>query len=248
MNRRAFCITLIAVSIASRASAQDCDRYLGRCQGSVGPHPGRTSTDGAVGAARTALPFDVGIERQYAAIYGRIDDEPFPITAVRFSDIDPAYLRQLVYYSASAAPGTIIIDPHRHFLYLVQEGGQAIRYGVGVGRAGFAWSGVATIHGKQKWPDWYPPKEMLQRQPELRKVISQLRGGLGVRGGPNNPLGARAMYLWQGNKDTLYRIHGTNEPSTVGKSVSSGCIRMINQDAIDLYERTPIAAEVVVLA
>jgi lipoprotein-anchoring transpeptidase ErfK/SrfK len=145
-------------------------------------------------------------------------------------------------------PSTITIDPHGHFLYLVQEGGLAIRYGVGVGRAGFAWSGVATVHNKQEWPDWYPPKEMLRRQPELRNHVSKLRGGVGVRGGPRNPLGARAMYLWKGDKDTLYRIHGTNEPWTIGKSVSSGCIRMINQDAIDLYQRTPIGTEVVVLA
>ncbi|HWN50387.1 MAG TPA: L,D-transpeptidase [Xanthobacteraceae bacterium] len=144
--------------------------------------------------------------------------------------------------------GTIVIDPQRHFLYLVQEGGRAIRYGVGVGRQGFGWSGIATIHDKQEWPDWYPPKEMIQRQPELMKVMSELQSGIGMHGGPRNPLGARAMYLWQGNKDTLFRIHGTVEPWTIGKSVSSGCIRMINQDVIDLYQRTPVGNKVVVLA
>jgi hypothetical protein len=110
------------------------------------------------------------------------------------------------------------------------RGGRAIRYGVGVGRQGFGWSGIATIHDKQEWPDWYPPKEMIQRQPELMKVMSELQSGIGMHGGPRNPLGARAMYLWQGNKDTLFRIHGTVEPWTIGKSVSSGCIRMINQE------------------
>ena len=129
----------------------------------------------------------------------------------------------------------------------MQGGGRAIRYGVGVGRQGFGWSGVATIHDKQQWPDWYPPKEMLDRQPELRRQMSELQSGIGMPGGPRNPLGARAMYLWQNNKDTLFRIHGTFEPWTIGKSVSSGCIRMINQDAIDLYERTPVGAKVVVL-
>jgi len=127
--------------------------------------------------------------------------------------------------SDQRGPGTIVIDPQRHF-----------------------WSGIATIPDKQEWPDWYPPKEMLQRQPELMKVMSELQSGIGMHGGPRNPLGARAMYLWQGNKDTLFRIHGTVEPWTIGKSVSSGCIRMINQDVIDLYQRTPVGNKVVVLA
>ena len=151
------------------------------------------------------------------------------------SEVDPNYLRAAVSLPSNEPPGTIIIDPQAHYLYLVQGGGRAIRYGIGVGRQGFGWSGVATIRDKQEWPDWYPPKEMIQRQPELKRQLSTLRSGLGVAGGPGNPLGARAMYLWQGNKDTLYRIHGTNEPSTIGQSVSSGCIRMLNQDVIDLY-------------
>ena len=121
-------------------------------------------------------------------------------------------------------------------------------YGIGVGREGFGWSGSATIQEKREWPDWYPPKEMVQRQPELRKSLTTLQGGLGMPGGPGNPLGARAMYLWQNNKDTLYRIHGTFEPWTVGSNVSSGCIRMINQDVIDLYGRAAVGAKVVVLA
>ena len=129
----------------------------------------------------------------------------------------------------------------------MREGGRAIRYGVGVGREGFGWSGMAEIKDKQAWPDWYPPEEMIQRQPEIKKQVEQLEGGLGVPGGPRNPLGARAMYLWQNGKDTLYRIHGTLEPWTIGTNVSSGCIRMINQDAIDLYERVPLGTKVVVL-
>jgi lipoprotein-anchoring transpeptidase ErfK/SrfK len=164
------------------------------------------------------------------------------------SDVDPTYLRKTVYYPTSELAGTIIVDPHNHFLYLVEGEGRALRYGVGVGREGFGWSGVAMVHDKQTWPDWYPPKEMVQRQPELRRQLAELRGGLGMPGGPRNPLGARAMYLWQGNKDTLFRIHGTVEPWTIGKSVSSGCIRMINQDVIDLYQRTSAGAKVVVLS
>ena len=156
----------------------------------------------------------------------RLEGERFPIAAVDLSQI----------------------DPQNHFLYLIQPGGWALRYGVGVGRDGFGWSGVAAIHDKQEWPDWYPPKEMIQRQPELRRHVSELQGGLGVPGGPLNPLGSRAMYLWEGNKDTLYRIHGTNEPWSIGRSLSSGCIRMINQDIIDLYQRVPAGTRVVVLS
>lgn len=187
------------------------------------------------------------VDRQYAALYGPVAGEPFPVPGVPLAQVNPNYLRRVVSYPSNEPPGTIIIDPQNHYLYLVQGGGSAIRYGVGVGRQGFGWSGVANIRTKQAWPDWYPPKEMIQRQPELRRQLSQLRSGIGVAGGPGNPLGARALYLWQGNKDTLYRIHGTNEPHTIGQSVSSGCIRMLNQDVIDLYQRTPVGAKVVVL-
>jgi len=184
---------------------------------------------------------------QYSAMYGPVSGEPFPVPAVKLSTVDPAFLRRLVSYNSSEPPGTIVVDPFHHYLYHVQEGGRAMRYGVGVGRQGFGWNGVATINSKQEWPDWYPPKEMIERQPELKKVMSELQSGIGMHGGPRNPLGARAMYLWQGNKDTLYRIHGTVEPWTIGKSVSSGCIRMINQDAIDLYRSTAVGTRVVVL-
>ncbi len=141
-----------------------------------------------------------------------------------------------------------MIDPQQHFLYFIEGGGRAVRYGVGVGRTGFGWSGVASVHHKQAWPDWFPPPEMIKRQPEIRRVVTELDGGLGMPGGPRNPLGARALYLFQGNKDTLYRIHGTVEPWTIGRNVSSGCIRMINQDVIDLYARAPIGAKVIVLS
>ncbi|MBV9751410.1 MAG: L,D-transpeptidase [Hyphomicrobiales bacterium] len=179
--------------------------------------------------------------------YGPVPGEPFPVNAVNLSQIDPAFLVKAVPYAGSEAPGTIVINPSTRYLYLVQEGGRAIRYGVGVGREGFGWSGTATIKSKQEWPDWYPPAEMIARQPELQAKMTTLQSGLGMPGGPGNPLGARAMYLWQGNKDTLYRVHGTVEPWTIGKRVSSGCIRMINQDAIDLYDRVPLGTQVIVL-
>jgi lipoprotein-anchoring transpeptidase ErfK/SrfK len=181
-------------------------------------------------------------------VYGPVTTEPFPIPAVKLANIAPTFLRQTVDYVSPEPSGTIVIDPGAHYLYLIEPSGRARRYGVGVGREGFGWSGVATINNKQEWPDWYPPKEMLERQPEIKKEMSQLQSGLGMAGGPHNPLGARAMYLWQNNKDTLYRVHGTIEPWTIGKNVSSGCIRMINQDVIDLYQRTPIGTKVRVLA
>jgi lipoprotein-anchoring transpeptidase ErfK/SrfK len=195
-----------------------------------------------------AAPFvDPGLRGRYANIYASVSGEPYPVPAVKLSNINPEFLRRSVSLQTAEPAGTVIIDARSHFLYFVQGGGRAIRYGVGVGRQGFGWSGTATIHDKQAWPDWYPPKEMIARQPGLRSHVTGLRGGLGVPGGPGNPLGARAMYLWQGNKDTLYRIHGTAEPWTIGTNVSSGCIRMINQDAIDLYERVTPGARVVVL-
>jgi lipoprotein-anchoring transpeptidase ErfK/SrfK len=142
--------------------------------------------------------------------------------------------RQVVHYATIETRGTIVIDPAHTYLYFVLGGGSAIRYGIGVGREGFTWSGTEAIVRKAEWPDWYPPSEMIQRQPYLPRVMA---------GGPGNPLGARALYL--GN--TEYRIHGTNQPATIGKHVSSGCIRMLNADVIDLFDRVSLGAKVVVL-
>lgn len=160
---------------------------------------------------------------------------------------DPAFQRKVVQYTTREKPGTIVVEPAEHYLYFVQAGGEAIRYGVGVGREGYGWSGIATVHSKQEWPDWYPTNEYLEQHPQIRPALHELQSGMGVRGGPENPLGARAMYLWEGNKDTLYRIHGTNEPWTIGTNVSAGCIRLVNEDVIDLYDRTAIGTKVVVL-
>ncbi|MGO4389099.1 L,D-transpeptidase [Microvirga sp. 2YAF29] len=183
----------------------------------------------------------------YQVMYAPIDDDIYPIPGIDLTRVDPNYLRKVVPYQTSEAPGTIVVDPRSRYLYLVLRDGMAVRYGVGVGRAGFGWSGNAVIKNKQEWPDWYPPKEMFGRQPELMEQMGELPGGPGMPGGPGNPLGARALYLWQGNKDTLYRIHGTFEPWTIGTNVSSGCIRMINQDVIDLYSHVPDGTKVVVV-
>lgn len=135
-------------------------------------------------------------------------------------------------------PGTIVIDTSSRHLYLVQSDGSAIQYGIGVGRQGFEWKGIARVGRKSEWPRWIPPKEMLQRRPDLPEEMD---------GGLENPLGARALYLFKGDKDTLFRIHGTNEPDTIGQAVSSGCIRMMNADVIDLYQRVSVGTRVVVL-
>jgi len=148
--------------------------------------------------------------------------------------MDPRYERQTVRYDGRERPGTIIIDTNSKFLYLVQGDGVALRYGVGVGRPGFLWSGTKHITNKREWPDWTPPAEMLARRPDLPRHME---------GGPENPLGARAMYLGS----SLYRIHGSNEPWTIGTNVSSGCIRMRNEDVIDLYERVKVGTKVVVI-
>lgn len=156
-----------------------------------------------------------------------------PATPAR-PEVDPKFLKQTVSYTGREAPGTIVIDTPGKFLYLVQGDGQALRYGIGVGRPGFTWSGVKTVSMKKEWPSWTPPAEMLKRRPDLPRFME---------GGPENPLGARALYLGS----SLYRIHGSNEPWTIGTQVSSGCIRMRNEDVIDLYNRVKVGTKVVVI-
>ncbi|TYC52468.1 L,D-transpeptidase [Rhodobacterales bacterium] len=168
-----------------------------------------------------------------------------PQTAARYYRMHgntPAdFQRQVVRFRTAEKPGTIIIDGDRHFLYYVLPDFQAIRYGIGVGRDGFGWAGIVSVGRKQEWPTWTPPPEMIARDPDAAKWKN------GMPGGPENPLGARAMYLYVGNKDSIYRIHGTNQPWSIGLNISSGCIRMINEDVIDLYSRTEVGAKVIVL-
>ncbi|WP_208995701.1 L,D-transpeptidase [Pannonibacter tanglangensis] len=178
----------------------------------------------------------------YALAYAARKDGQFDIPAIKYQSFDRKFWRQVVHYPNKLEPGSIVVDPHNHFLYWTLGGDKALRYGIGVGKAGFAWSGVAVIRMKQEWPRWFPPKEMIARRPELKKYENEP-----MEGGPKNPLGARALYLWQGNVDTLFRIHGTTEPDSIGKSVSSGCIRMWHQDVIDLYQRVPMNTRVFVI-
>jgi lipoprotein-anchoring transpeptidase ErfK/SrfK len=196
---------------------------------------------GCVTSRPTPMTAGLFVDPALAEMYGPIVDERYPVPPVDVSLIDPEFLRRRVAYDGREPPGTVVIDPTERHLYFVEAGGSAIRYGVGVGREGFGWNGRAQIRRKAEWPTWTPPSEMILRQPELRQYARGMPPGL------DNPLGARAMYLYQGDRDTLYRIHGTNEPETIGTRVSSGCIRMINQDVIDLYRRAPVGTRVVVL-
>jgi lipoprotein-anchoring transpeptidase ErfK/SrfK len=165
----------------------------------------------------------------------------YPVEKVNLRKIPAQYHRQLVDYQTAEWPGTLVIDPEHRFLYHVREGGKAIRYGVGVGREGFSWHGEATVGLKRRWPRWLPPEEMVLRDENAAKWAN------GMPGGPENPLGARALYLYANGQDTLFRIHGTNEPKSIGKAMSSGCIRMLNQDVADLYLQVPKGSRVVVL-
>ncbi len=176
----------------------------------------------------------------YPLAYGATVDTEIPLPAFDYTKMDPKYLRQWVKYNRSEKPGTVIVDTSGPHLYLVQPGGRAIRYGTAVGREGFAWHGDAIMKWKQKWPTWTPPAEMIARTPKLKEFED------GMPAGVQNPLGARALYLFKDNRDTLFRIHGTNRPFSIGKAASSGCFRMVNQDVIDLYSRVKPGAAVYV--
>ncbi len=171
---------------------------------------------------------------QRSAMARRLPDEIVEAARPERRPLDAKFLPQTVVYDGPEKPGTIIVDTPNRFLFLVQEDGRALRYGIGVGRPGFTWSGVKQVSAKREWPDWIPPEDMLARRPDLPHFMA---------GGPENPLGARAMYLGS----SLYRIHGSNEPWSIGTAVSSGCIRMRNQDVIDLYARVKIGSKVVVI-
>jgi lipoprotein-anchoring transpeptidase ErfK/SrfK len=193
-------------------------------------------------------PFEVAhapgfnVSAEYLAMYGERPDEQFPLPATDLSEVDPRFLRREVAYPTREQPGTIVVDTDNKYLYLVRENGRAIRYGIGVGKQGMSWRGRATVGRKAAWPRWTPTASMIARDPEKNGPWAG-----GMDSGLDNPLGARALYLYQGNRDTMYRIHGTTEPWSIGQSVSSGCIRMFNQDIIDLHSRVPTDTAVVVL-
>ncbi|MCZ8260725.1 MAG: L,D-transpeptidase [Beijerinckiaceae bacterium] len=174
-------------------------------------------------------------------LYGAVPDKRFPIPAVDISLVDPKYFRRTVRYETNEAPGTIIVDPSNFYVYRIEGEGNATRYGANVGREGFLWSGEAYIGRKAEWPTWTPPKEMIKRQPEVAKYAR------GMPGGPENPLGARTLYLYQNGVYTLYTLYSTSDPESIGSGVTSGCTGLLTQDMIDLYDRTPVKTKVVVL-
>lgn len=193
-----------------------------------------------VGACTTQKPIVTGSIAQPRILVVETP-EPFPVAPVDLSQIDPKYHRQIVPNPTGEPTGTVVVDTDNRFLYLAMEGAQALRYGVGIGREGFGWSGTARIKRKAEWPTWTPTAYMMRTDPTLLQFAG------GMPGGPVNPLGARALYLFEGDRDTLYRIHGTSEPQSIGRAVSSGCVRLLNADVINLYDRVPISSRVVVL-
>lgn len=185
--------------------------------------------------ARPLIPADVLMK------YAARPEEDYPVPAADISNLHPAYWRQEVDNITGEKPGSVVVDTANYFLYLTLPEGRAMRYGVGLGRAGFEWSGKGHIAYKRKWPVWTPPSEMIERQPELEMYRHGQPPGL------LNALGARALYIHQGNRDTLYRVHGTMDVATIGKAVSSGCVRLLFQDIIDLHDRVPNGAPILVV-
>jgi lipoprotein-anchoring transpeptidase ErfK/SrfK len=222
VERRAFMLGLGSVAVAGLAGCSTTARETANSEAVQ-----------VVEASRT----------EGALLYAAKPDEQFPLPAIPYQKIDPRFYRQMVADPTGEAPGTLVVDTGSHFLYFTYPNGQAMRYGVGLGRAGFAWAGRGRIQYKRQWPKWTPPDEMVARQPELVKYSSD-NGGMPP--GLDNPLGARALYIFQNKEDTLYRIHGSPEWWTIGKSVSSGCVRMTNQDVVDLYGRVPDGTTIVV--
>lgn len=184
----------------------------------------------AVGLFWTASAFAGAADSQ---IDMQIDDQPGYTPSAEEENLVGPFERQIVFFRTTETPGTIVVHTADRFLYLVQPNNRAIRYGIGVGRDGFQWAGIKSIVRKQEWPDWRPPPEMIQRQPYLPRFMA---------GGPGNPMGARALYIG----GTVYRIHGTNQPQTIGHAVSSGCFRLVNGDVVDLYGRVPVGTRIVV--
>jgi lipoprotein-anchoring transpeptidase ErfK/SrfK len=248
MNRRKFFLSALALAaFPASAAAETNARY--NFQGRAWPTPGRQSPQ-ALGPSPQAwglpqrAPQSWGGQQPAPQTWGNPRARQWQGHSSRGSGGASSYGgKQIVSYPTNEAPGTIIINTGERRLYYVLGGGQAIKYGVGVGRQGFEWSGVAKIGAKREWPAWHPPADMIER--ELIQYGRQLPSRM--EGGPGNPLGARALYLYEGGRDTLYRIHGTNEPRSIGLATSSGCIRMLNEEVIDLYGRVNMGAKVIVI-
>ncbi len=208
---------------------------------------GCATTEGGVSNApvpqRVSYPIVPATDEELVTRYAAVEDGGHLIPAVPYREIDPRYYRQRVKDPTGEPAGTVVVDTAARFLYVVEPGGTAMRYGVGIGRDGFAWEGEGVIQWRQPWPRWKVPDEMIKRQPHLAKY-SVANGGM--EPGIKNPLGARALYIFQNGQDTLYRLHGSPEWKSIGKATSSGCVRLVNQDVLDLYKRVPYHARIVV--
>ncbi|HZH11697.1 MAG TPA: L,D-transpeptidase [Microvirga sp.] len=176
-----------------------------------------------------------------ARLYGPVPDEKFPIPAIDISKVNPKYYRRTVRYDTKEAPGTIIVDPGNYYVYRIEEGGMATRYGANVGRDGFRWSGEAYVGRKSEWATWTPPAAMIKRQPEAAKWARGMPGGL------DNPLGARTLHLYQNGAYTLYTIYASLDAESIGTGITSGCVGLLTQDMMHLYDRTPVKTKVIVL-
>jgi lipoprotein-anchoring transpeptidase ErfK/SrfK len=244
-QRQAAVLALAAVLMAEPALAQDRPLFSIFRNAETGAQP-RPPADIANPNARRARPAPAAQERSGGFFnFFRSSQPPaglYPEQVSRQRIVPAQYRRQMVRYSTREKPGTIVIDTRNKFLYLVMGDGRAMRYGVGVGREGFGWHGTVHVGRKAEWPTWTPPAQMRERERRRGRNLP-----VSMPGGESNPLGARALYLYDGGRDTLFRIHGTNEPWSIGLNVSSGCIRLVNADVIDLYSRARVGAKVVVL-
>ncbi|PRD44158.1 L,D-transpeptidase [Phyllobacterium phragmitis] len=230
LSRRALILGAGTVALTSAAGcSQTMD--MSALQMNIDPMP--------TGGIRPQISVDKAVTTP-DVMYAAVQEGPFSLPAVPYQKVPKQFRRQIVPDPTGEAPGTIVVSLKDRYLYLVQPGGDAIRYGVGIGKEGFLWSGRANIQYKKAWPRWTPPPEMIQRKPELVKYRT------GMEGGTDNPLGARALYIFKDGADTGYRIHGSPEWWSIGQAMSSGCVRLINQDIIDLYNRVPGKAPVVV--
>lgn len=201
---------------------------------------GSAATLGGLALAGCASPEGMSLA-EAEKVYGPVPDKKFNIPAVDVSKVPPKYFRATVPYETTEAVGTIIVDPSKYYVYRIEEDGKATRYGANVGRDGFRWSGDAYVGRKSEWATWTPPREMIKRQPEAAKWAGGMPGGL------DNPLGARTLHLYQNGSYTLYTIYATTDPETIGSGITSGCVGLLTQDMIDLYDRTPVKTKVIVL-
>lgn len=209
---------------------------LAGCATTEAPHAMAASVKpSATSKTRYIVPSDV------LEMYAALPDEKFPIPAARVDLVDPRYWRQMVDNPTGHGAGIVVVDTPNRFLYWTMPDGKAMRYGVGIGRDGFAWGGDGYIAYKREWPTWTPPAEMIERQPEVAQYAHGMAPGL------DNPLGPRALYIFQNRRDTLYRLHGNMDARSIGQAVSSGCVRLLFQDVIDVYQRVPSGSKIVVI-